>query len=154
MECGMDSCIHRKWKYVLWPDAEITTEVTLSSKYRNAISQAVWEEPIRPRKLGMGVPLILGLLERRCQKLRVPIFFPVQNPSIQVVLEWKIRSVHVKSYLNEELSQYCNSIMHLLYYSPLRHRLWFCHHVIASWLLISACWVWVHDCESDWKWVV
>ena len=28
-----------------------------------------------PRKLGMGVQHILGLLERGCQKLRVPIFF-------------------------------------------------------------------------------
>ena len=28
----------------------------------------------KPRKIGMGVPYILGLLERGCQKLGVPIF--------------------------------------------------------------------------------
>ena len=32
-------------------------------------------ESHNPRKIGMGVPQILGLLEQRCQKLGVPIFF-------------------------------------------------------------------------------
>ena len=38
----------------------------------------------RPRKIGMGVPNILGFVERGCRKMGVPIFLVTQALILEV----------------------------------------------------------------------
>ena len=56
-------------------------------------------ESRNPRKIGMGVPHILGLLGRGCQNLGVPIFLtPEVNDADKVYMKFRWKNFCVENF--------------------------------------------------------
>ena len=58
-----------------------------------------------PRKIGMGVPNILGFVEWGCRKMGVPIFFvtPARSSTLEIVMARLYSGLHYNVELEDRM---------------------------------------------------